>query len=49
MLSTLARRIRHDEEVLRSTSQSFLQSAGIMMISMLAFLAVCLFILFAER
>ena len=49
MLNTLAKRIRHDEEMLRNTSQSLLQTAGMMMISMLALLAVCAGILLLGR
>ncbi|HTT61487.1 MAG TPA: hypothetical protein VMG35_06595 [Bryobacteraceae bacterium] len=49
MLHTLAKRIRHDEEVLKNTTQSLLESAGIMLISMLALLGVCAFILLLGR
>ena len=49
MLSSLARRIRHDEELLKTTSQSLLQTAGVMLISMLALLAVCACILLLGR
>jgi len=49
MLNTLAKRIRHDEELLKTTSQSPLQTAGIMLISMLALLAVCACILLLGR
>jgi len=49
MLHTLAKRIRHDEELLKTTSQSLLQSAGVMIVSMLAFLAVCACILLLGR
>ena len=49
MLSTVAKRIRHDEEILKNTSQSLLQNFGIMLISMLAILAVCAFILIMGR
>jgi hypothetical protein len=49
MLNTLTKRIRHDEELLKSTSQSLLQTAGIMLISMLALLAVCACILLLGR
>jgi hypothetical protein len=49
MLNTMARRIRHDEELLRNTSQSLLQTAGVMLISMLALLAVCACILLVGR
>ena len=49
MLSTMAKRIRHDEELLKSTSQSLMQTAGIMLISMLALLAVCAGVLLLGR
>lgn len=49
MLHSLARRFRHDEELLRNTSQSLLQSAGVMLISLLALLAVCACILLLGR
>jgi hypothetical protein len=49
MMHTLARRIRHDEELLKTTSQSLLQTAGVMFISMLAFLAICAAILLFGR
>ena len=49
MLSTLAKRIRHDEELLKSTSQSLLQTAGVMLLSILAFLAICGCILLLDR
>ena len=49
MLSTVAKRIRHDEQLLKATSQSLLQTAGIMLISMLALLAVCGAILLLGR
>lgn len=49
MLHTLAKRIRHDEELLKTTSQSLLQTAGVMLISMLAFLAICACILLLGR
>jgi hypothetical protein len=49
MLSTMAKRIRHDEEILKTTSQGLLQTAGIMLISMLALLAVCAGILLLGR
>jgi len=49
MLSTLARHIRHDEELLKTASQSLLQTAGIMLLSMLAFLAICACILLLGR
>jgi hypothetical protein len=49
MLSTIAKRIRHDEEILKTTSQGLLQTAGIMLISMLALLAVCAGILLLGR
>ena len=49
MLSTVAKRIRHDEEILKTTSQSLLQNAGVMLISMLALLAVCACILLLGR
>ena len=49
MLSTLAKRIHHDEELLKATSQSLLQTAGVMLISMLALLAVCACILLLGR
>ena len=49
MLHTLASRIRHDEELLRNTSHSLLQTAGIMVISTFAFLAVCACILLLDR
>ena len=49
MLSTLAKRIRHDEELLRATSQSLMQTAGVMLLSMLAFLAICACILLLGR
>jgi len=49
MLHTLAKRIRHDEELLKNTSQSLLQTSGIMLISMLALLAICAVILLVGR
>lgn len=49
MIHSLAKRIRHDEELLRTTSQSLLQTAGIMLVSMLALLAVCAGILLLGR
>ena len=49
MMHTLASRIRHDEELLKTTSQSLLQSAGVMWLSMLAFLAICACILLLGR
>jgi len=49
MLNTLVKRIRHDEEVLRNTTQSLLESAGVMLISMLALLAICAGILLLGR
>ena len=49
MLHTLAKRIRHDEEMLRATSQSLMRTAGIVLISMLALLAVCACILLLGR
>jgi len=49
MLNTLAKRIRHDEELLKVTSQNLLQTAGVMLISMLALLAVCACILLLGR
>ena len=49
MLNTLTKRIRHDEDLLKSTSQSLLQTGGIMLISMLALLAVCACILLLGR
>jgi len=49
MFNTLAKRIRHDEELLKATSQSLLQTAGVMLISMLALLAVCACILLLGR
>jgi hypothetical protein len=48
MRATLAKRLRHDEELLKTTTQS-LQSAGILLISMLALLAVCASILLLGR
>jgi hypothetical protein len=48
MLNTLAKRIRHDEELLKNT-QSLLETAGVMLISMLALLAVCACILLLGR
>ena len=49
MFHTLAKRIRHDEDLLKNTSQSLLQSAGVMILSMLAFLAICACILLLGR
>lgn len=49
MLSTVAKRIRHDEQLLKITAQSLLQSAGVMLISMLALLALCAAILVLGR
>jgi len=49
MLSTLAKRIRHDEQLLKNTTQSFFETAGVMLISMLAILAVCAVILLVGR
>ena len=49
MLSTLAKRVRHDEEVIRNTTQTLLETAGVMLLSMLALLAVCAFILLLGR
>jgi len=49
MLSSLTKHIRHDEELLKTTSQSLLQSAGVMLLSMLAFLAICACILLLGR
>ncbi|MGC9950547.1 MAG: hypothetical protein ABSF64_29625 [Bryobacteraceae bacterium] len=49
MLNTLAKRIRHDEDLLKTTSQSLLQTTGVMLISMLALLAVCACILLLGR
>ena len=49
MLNSLAKRLRHDEEILKATSQSLFQTAGIMLISMLALLAVCACILLLGR
>jgi hypothetical protein len=49
MLHTLGQHIRHDEEVLKTRSESLLQRAGVVLISMIAFLAVCAAILLLER
>jgi len=49
MLHSFARRSRHDEEVLKAASQSLLQSAGIMLLYLLALLAVCAGILLLGR
>ena len=49
MLSTVAKRIRHDEEILKNTSQSLLQNTGVMLIYLLALLAVCACILLLGR
>jgi len=49
MLNTLAKRIRHDEELLKNTTQSLLETAGVVLISMLALLAVCAGILLLGR
>jgi len=49
MLHSIAKRLRHDEELVKATSQSLLQSAGIMLIYMLALLAVCAGILLLGR
>jgi hypothetical protein len=45
MRDTLTQRLRHDEEVLKNTSQSLMQSANVMFLAMLALLAVCIGIL----
>jgi len=49
MLSTVAKRIRHDEEILKNTSQSLLQNTGVMLIYLLALVGVCACILFFGR
>ncbi len=49
MLHTLTKRIRHDEELLRTTSQSLIQSSGVMLVSTLVFLAICAAILLVGR
>ena len=49
MLHTLAKRLRHDEELMKAASQSLIQTAGVMLISMLAFLAICACILLIGR
>ena len=49
MLQSLSQHIRHDEEVLKTTSQSLLQRTGVVLISMIAFLAVCAIILLLGR
>jgi hypothetical protein len=49
MMRTLAKRIRHDEELLKNTSQSLLESGGVMWLAMLAFLVVCACILLLGR
>jgi len=49
MLNSLAKRIRHDEDVIKNTSQSLMQSVGIMLLYMLALLAVCAAILLLGR
>jgi hypothetical protein len=49
MLSAFAKWVRHDEEMLKNTSQSLLQTAGVMFLSMLALLAVCACILMLGR
>ncbi len=49
MLSTMAKRIRHDEQILKTTSQGLLRAAGVMLISLLALLAVCACILLLGR
>jgi hypothetical protein len=41
MRDTLTQRLHHDEEVLKNTSQSLMQTANMMFFAMLAFLAVC--------
>ena len=49
MLHTLARRIRQDEELLKNRTQSLLETAGVMLLSMFALLAVCAAILLIDR
>lgn len=49
MLHSLARRIRQDEEILKNTTQSLLESAGVLLLSMLALLGVCAAILLVGR
>ena len=49
MRHTLAERIRRDEQLLKVTSQSLLESGGIMWLSMLAFLLICACILMIGR
>ena len=49
MLHSLTDHLRHDEEVLKTTSQSLLQRTGVMLISMVAFLVVCAVILLLGR
>ncbi|MGO4882565.1 MAG: hypothetical protein ACLP59_17280 [Bryobacteraceae bacterium] len=45
MLNTLAKRIRHDEEMLKNTTWSLFESAGTLLISLVALAAVCACIL----
>ncbi|HTQ57852.1 MAG TPA: hypothetical protein VMI94_25470 [Bryobacteraceae bacterium] len=49
MLSTVAKRIRHDEQLLKATTQTLLAGAGIMLISLLALLGLCAAILLWGR
>ena len=49
MLNTMAKRIRHDEEMLKNTAQNMMQTTGIMFLFMLALLAVCACILLMGR
>jgi len=49
MLNTLAKRVRQDEELLKNATEKLLETAGVMLIFMLALLAVCACILLLGR